>query len=443
MVSNSRLKILRHHISPTTAAAVPAAAVPAAASEASYADRPVMPWEPRVEGLLRPEVLAAFDREQFESDGYWLWAGALTDEGRARMTAELQRLQTMQDYMIMNTRWADGIGWAARGLPPPPAERLTVEWREKKVCGGSEQLSYYPAVGERAEVGKGFLNMPTRQYMSDVGLFGSGVDALATDGTWPSQGHVPEFAPLAHSPFLLDLATSHPQMMTLFDKLFLGGRFCIDHATVLNRKAGEGPGRHWHGHRYGDGRYEEHEENSHGSPNPEFLRRQCIRTLCYPEGAVSAEEGGHGGELGVVPGMHLFRVPFEASFSHADDAAMKQWLQGKTHPRHPGTPLRIKRLNVPPGSFVSFCHHMPHWVGPRVASAPTRWAFLFANQTPLPHAVAEREAATATELTTEEMSSYKWGGAMPAQWLRRMDEAIARGEHPAWCEKALSILGAD
>ena len=53
-------------------------------------------------------------------------------------------------------------------------------------------------------------------------LFGSGADALATDGTWPSQGHVPEFAPLCHSPFLLDLATSHPQMLALFGKLFLG-----------------------------------------------------------------------------------------------------------------------------------------------------------------------------------------------------------------------------
>ena len=401
------------------------------------AHQPVMPWEPRLEGLLRPDVLAAFDREQCESDGYWLWAGALTDEGRARMTAELQRLQAMQDFMVRNTRWADGINWAARGLSPPPPERLTAEWRETRVCGGSEQLSYYPAQGDTPEVGKGFLNMPTRAFMADVGLFGTGADSLATDGTWPSQGQVPEFAPLCHSPFLLDLATSHPQMMALFGKLFPGERFCIDHANVLNRKQGEGPGRHWHGHRYGDGRYEEYEEDSDGSPNPEFLRRQCIRTLCYPEGAVSAEEGGYGGELGLVPGMHLFRVPFEASFSQADDAAMEQWLQGKTHPRH-GTPLRIKRLTVPPGSFISFCHHMPHWVGPRVVDAPTRWAFLFANRTPLPHAVAEREAAT----TAEEETS-RWGPVMPAQWLRRMDAAIARGEHPPWSETARSILGPD
>ena len=410
----------------------------AASEQPKEHQHPVMPWEPRLEQLLRPGVLAKFDREKFESDGYWLWAGALTDEGRARMTAELQRLQTMQDYMVRNTRWADGIDWAARGLPPPPPERLTAEWRETRVCGGSEQLSYYPAQGDMPEVGKGFLNMPTRTFMADVGLFGSGADSLATDGTWPSQGHVPEFAPLCYSPFLLDLATSHPHMMALFDKLFCGDRFCIDHATVLNRKQGEGPGRHWHGHRYGDGRYEEHDEDSDGSPDPKFLRRQCIRTLCYPEGAISAEEGGHGGELGLVPGVHLYRVPFEASFSHADDAEMEQWLQGKTHPRH-GTPLRIKRLTVPPGSFISFCHHMPHWVGPRVADAPTRWAFLFANRAPLPHAAAEREA----KAVAAEEASKKWGPVMPAQWLRRMDKAIARGEHPPWSKTARSILGPD
>lgn len=38
-----------------------------------------------------------------------------------------------------------------------------------------------------------------------------------------------------------------------------------------------------------------------------------------------------------------------------------------------------------------------------------------------------------------------WGEAspLPAQWLRRMDAAIARGEQPAWSQAALSILGPD
>ena len=48
--------------------------------------------------------------------------------------------------------------------------------------------------------------MPTRTFMAETGLFGVGTDALATDGSWSSQGHAPEFTPLCHSPFLLDLA---------------------------------------------------------------------------------------------------------------------------------------------------------------------------------------------------------------------------------------------
>jgi hypothetical protein len=311
----------------TAVCALSAAPAAAAGPDATGAAPAVLPPEPRLEALIRPEVLSAFDRAQFERDGYWLWAGALTDEGRERMTGSLQQLQAMQDYMIMETDWAAGIDWARRNLEPPPPKRITREWRETRVCGGSEQLSYYPAQGDQPEVGKGFLNMPTRAYMSEVGLFGSGADALATDGSWESQGHMPEFAPLCHSPFLLDLATAHPQMMEIFTKLFHGREsFRLDHTVVLNRKGGEGTGRHWHAHRYADGRYEEHAEDSAGdAPNPEFLRQQCIRTLCYPEGAAAVDAGGQGGELGLVPGAHLFRVPFEASFSHADDAAMERW----------------------------------------------------------------------------------------------------------------------
>ena len=67
-------------------------------------------------------------------------------------------------------------------------------------------------------------------------------------------------------------------------------------------------------------------------------------------------------------------------------------LAGKRHP-HTGEPLRIKKLKVPPGSFISFCHHMPHWVGARAPDAPTRWAFLFAYRTPIPHVAAVNEEA--------------------------------------------------
>ena len=67
--------------------------------------------------LLRPEVLAAFDRESFEREGYWVWDGVLTDEGRRRWTATLQRLQGLNDSFLRRIDWGavdyDGLGLTA------------------------------------------------------------------------------------------------------------------------------------------------------------------------------------------------------------------------------------------------------------------------------------------------------------------------------------------
>ncbi len=70
----------------------------------------------RVHDLLRPEVLAAFDRTAFERDGYWVWEGVLSDAGRKRWTASLQKLQRMNDSIITDTDWA-AIDFAGRGSP--------------------------------------------------------------------------------------------------------------------------------------------------------------------------------------------------------------------------------------------------------------------------------------------------------------------------------------
>ena len=324
-------------------------------SDPMWAELPAPVHEPRMlEPLIRPQALESFDRAAFERDGYWLWSSALTDVGCRKITETLATLQAMQDYMIMHTDWLHGIDWASRGLPAPPRDRLSEEWRTNNVVGGSEQLSWYPpAAPGQAAFGRGFLSMPVRQYMAEHGLFGAGSDQLASGDGWESQGHVPEFAPLCYSPFLLDLATNHPATMHMFSKLFCGKRFCLDHALLLNRKAGGGPGRHWHAHRYGDGRHELHGEDDDGTPSSAFHSRQCIRTLCYPEGATSIPDGGDGGELGVVPGAHLFQVPYQYSSSNAGDAEMERWLEGKVHPMT-GEPLRILKLRVPPGSFISF-----------------------------------------------------------------------------------------
>ena len=113
----------------------------------------------------------------------------------------------------------------------------------------------------------------------------------------------------------------------------------------------------------------------------EFLKRQCIRTLCYPEGATIEE----GGELAIIPGAHLYRIPYKWSTERPDDdAAMKAgWLKGKIH-AFTRKPLEIVHLSLPPGSMVSFVHHMPHYVGYRKPGTTTRWGLLMAYRTPDP-----------------------------------------------------------
>jgi hypothetical protein len=42
---------------------------------------------------------------------------------------------------------------------------------------------------------------------------------------------------------------------------------------------------------------------------------------------------------------------------------------------HPltGEPLRVKHLNLPPGSLVSIPAHMPHYVSPMARLFPVKW----------------------------------------------------------------------
>ena len=61
------------------------------------------------------------------------------------------------------------------------------------------------------------------------------------------------------------------------------------------------------------------------------------------------------------------------------------WLKGKTHPIT-GEPLEIVHLSLPPGSMVSFVHHMPHYVGRRKPGSKMRWGLLMAFRTPDPEA---------------------------------------------------------
>jgi hypothetical protein len=336
--------------------------------------------ENRLHDLLRPQVLAAFDRAAFEREGYWVWEGILTDAGRKQWTASLQRLQQMNDDIVMDTDWA-AIDYAAHGMEPPPPEKLTPEFKAT-CCGGSEQQYFLPANG--------------RPYMHDHGLFGPGPALVTRD--FESQGFLPEYFPAAYDDFILDISSAHPQMMELLGKL-LGDRFVLDHLILLNR-APATRGRRWHGHQYRDGQYEVEGFIGDGHAlTTKFLQQQCIRTLCYPQGA-NIEEGG---ELALIPGAHLYRIPYKWNIERTDGhAEMKAgWLQGKIH-ASTGEPLEILQLKIPPGSMVSFVHHMPHYVGYRQPDAPTRWGLLMAYRTPDPEA-----------------SPARWSSGVAAHWADR------------------------
>ncbi len=335
----------------------------------------------RLDELLRPEVLAAFDRAAFEREGYWVWEGVLTEAGRERFTASLERLQQLNDDIIMATDWG-AIDYAARGLKPPAPEELGIEARQRTL-GGCEAVRCLPGDG--------------RAYMHEHGLFGP-EPTLVTPGV-DSEGMMPEYWAAAYDGFILDVITAHPQMMELLGKLF-GDRFVLDHLVLMNRSPGS-RGRRWHGHPYRDGSYEVQDRVGDGSAlTKEYLREQCIRTLCYPEGA----DDEHGGELAVIPGSHLYRIPYkwDGGRNEGDEEMERDWLPGKIH-AFTGEPLKIVHLRIPPGSMVSFVHHMPHFVGYRAPDAPVRWGLLMAYRSPDPNA-----------------EPGKWSEGVPPHWAERM-----------------------
>ena len=142
----------------------------------------------RLDNLLRPDVLAAFDRAFFEREGYWVWKGVLTDEGRAQWSASLQKLQALNDTVVRHSDWC-AVDYQSRDIFDPDPEKITNEFLAA-CTGGSEQMKFMPP--------------ELREYMYQQGIFDP---ALATDGfDW--QGIFPEYFPLAYDDFILDIATT-------------------------------------------------------------------------------------------------------------------------------------------------------------------------------------------------------------------------------------------
>ena len=140
------------------------------------------------------------------------------------------------------------------------------------------------------------------------------------------------------------------------------GRCGQDHSSLLNRAEGS-RGLRWHSH--------SHTGDDDGlGPPPRYTGLQLVRTLIYPQGW-EGEDAGAGGQLSLVPGAHLLREvaawrqdnnrPHYDVFD-ANELAESAWFRAQRHPLT-GEPLRVERLALPPGSLVSFIHHMPHDVG--------------------------------------------------------------------------------
>ena len=172
-------------------------------------------------------------------------------------------------------------------------------------------------------------------------------------------------------------------MMELFRKV-LGNRFLLDHCLMLNRGPGT-KGRRWHGHPYWEGQHEIQDAIGDGSA---VIARVSTAAMysnsLLPGGCATPDDGG---EFAVIPGAHLYRVPYKWNTERPDeDEDMRSgWLKGKTHPIT-GEPLEIVHLSLPPGSMVSFVHHMPHYVGRRKPDSEMRWGLLMAFRTPDPEA---------------------------------------------------------
>jgi len=336
----------------------------------------------RVHELLRPEVLDAFDRTVFEQQGYWVWQNVLTDEGRKQFQASLEKLQNLNDQIILDTDWG-AIDFECRGMTSPSPDRVSRSFLEACV-GESERMRFMP---------RGL-----RDYMKDHGLLDP-EPTLVTNGH-ESFGVMPEWFPGLYDDFIMDVTTAHPQMMDLFRKV-VGERFLYDHVIMLNR-APKSEGRRWHGHPYRQGQHEVEDPVGTGhAVTTEYLQQQCVRTLCYPEGA-TVEDGG---EFAVIPGAHLYRIPYKWSTKRPDyDADMEaHWLKGKANPIT-GEPLKILRLSIPPGSMVSFGHHMPHHVGHRNSDAGMRWGLLMAFRSLDPTA-----------------EPAKWNESAPIYWAEKAE----------------------
>ena len=188
---------------------------------------------------MRCPSIRDFDRAEFLREGRWLWSGVMLPWVRRSWTAALQRVQALQDEMIL----AD---WTPYGWEQPP---LHVK---RRMLGGS---------GSTGRPSFDLFKPP-----ADANRSGNRAKLPLGAGSWP------EHFAAGSDPFLMSILT-HPQMLALH-RMMLGDEIRFDHNTLLNRVPGF-QGQRYHSHPYV-------EDNMGPTNRLGGARLLLARTLCYP-----------------------------------------------------------------------------------------------------------------------------------------------------------------
>jgi hypothetical protein len=188
---------------------------------------------------IRAQSIRDFDRDEFLREGRWLWSGVMLPWVRRSWTAALQRVQALQDEMILKD-------WTPHGWEQPPLDV------KRRMLGGS---------GSTGRPSFDLFQPPaeaTRSRSRAKLPFGT--------GSWP------EHFAAGSDPFLMSILT-HPQMLKLH-RMMLGDEIRFDHNTLLNRVPGF-QGQRYHSHPYV-------EDNTGPTTRLGGASLLLARTLCYP-----------------------------------------------------------------------------------------------------------------------------------------------------------------
>jgi hypothetical protein len=270
-----QLQVLAAHLSPQPFLRPAAASSPAVIdiphSSSSSTAVGMSPWEwgaaqwARLEHERKPifdeEALARqLDRKAFLRDGFVVLEGIMTPNGRTEWTRALQHGQDVRDAFLRED-WRRTVDWAALGRPAPPKSRV-----------GAEALA----------VALGCTQAPpgTEEACGTISL--------------KTHGLIPEYFPAGHVPFLMDVLT-HPQMLRLHRALLGSERICLDHSSLLNRKAGY-KGGNFHSHSMTGRNWDRHSVLDGGGTPATVAEYDAqpnyVISLCYPEGFEAQDDGG-------------------------------------------------------------------------------------------------------------------------------------------------------